>query len=235
MEEYKETRLTTPDRRKLRNLVQYRNLTDDEFEEIMLKQEMNVKPSQDFEKRIQLKLKSFGEDYDLTGLKVNDKETLRALIQAIISLEDYEQVLFRLRSGENSVSIDNLVLFDKISKIMTDLRSDISKLQDDLKITRKTRKGDKLESVTAYLDDLKARARKFTESRMSYIFCSKCRMLLSTMWFLYPLDPKNKIRLVCNRKTDNGEVCGNIESITSMELFEKGGSNHPEWLPEGIK
>ena len=121
----------------MRNLVQYRNLTDEEFDDKYGKIVLNVSPSMEFEKRIIKKLSEFEKDYDLNDLKINDMDTLRALVQAQISLEDYEQVLYKERSKE--VSLDNIVMIDKIQKVMSDLRSDISSFQNDLKITRKFR------------------------------------------------------------------------------------------------
>src|ERR1043166_809371 len=80
-----------------RNLVQYRDLSDEQFEERMSKKAFNADSSKDFEERIAKKWAEFEEDYDLSDLKINDKDALRALIQAQISLEDYEQALYRMR------------------------------------------------------------------------------------------------------------------------------------------
>jgi hypothetical protein len=140
-----EKRTVVPDKRKYRNLIQYRDLTDEEFEAKYSKIVQNVSPSIEFEKRIEKKISEFEKDYDLSDLKINDMDTLRALVQAQISLEDYEQVLYKERSSD--VSLDNIVVLDKIQKIMADLRKGISELQNDLKITRKVRKSDQETSV----------------------------------------------------------------------------------------
>jgi len=227
-----EKRLTIPNRTKMRNLIQYRNLTDEEFDDKYAKVVLNVSPSMEFEKRIIKKLSEFEKDYDLNDLKINDMDTLRALVQAQISLEDYEQVLYKERSKE--VSLDNIVMIDKIQKVMSDLRSDISSFQNDLKITRKFRKSDQETSVISFIESLKAKAKKFQESRNMWIFCSECHMLISTVWALYPSESKNKLRFVCNRPTETG-VCGHVETVTTKELFENGGSNHPELMAEGLK
>ena len=215
-----------------RNLPQYKKLTDDDFEELMLKKEQDVAPSQDFERRISLKMSKFESDYDLTDLKVNDMETLRALIQALISLEDYEQIVYKLR--QDGLTVDNILKLDKVNKVMSDLRSDISNLQDDLKITRKIRKSDVETSVINYIDSLKEKAKKFHELKEAYIFCPKCDMLLSTIWSLYP-EQNNKVELVCKRPLDNGGVCGNIVKVTTRQLLESKGTNKREILPDSMK
>jgi hypothetical protein len=223
-------KLKTRDPRKLRNLHQYKGLSEEEFDEKMAELKVGVTSVQEFEKRIQKKLKEFSEDYDLTELNSNDKLVLRALCQAHITLEDLERQSYKLR--EEGIGLDNITIIEKVSKVMSDLRKDISNLQDDLKITRKVRKSDKETSVINYIDDLKAKAKEFYSSRMSYIYC-ECGMLLSTIWTLYP-EANNKITLVCQRELENGEKCGKKVTITTKELLEKRGTNHPEVMPESL-
>ena len=68
---------------------------------------------------------------------------------------------------------------------------------------------------------------------MSYILCPKCDMLLSTIWNLYP-EANNKISLVCQRKYDDGSVCGEKFSVTTKELLENRGFN-TDRVPPGMK
>ncbi len=215
---------------RFRNLRQYKDLTDDEFEERMAKKQMDAEPSRDFEERIKKKLITFEEDYDLSDLKINDREILRALIQSLLSLEDYEQIMYKQKM---EVTVENLVLVEKISKLMSDLRGDISKMQDDLKITRKIRKSDQEASVIAYIDSLKTKAREFYESRMSYIHCPECGLLLSTIWSLYP-EESNKIELICHRELQDGTRCGTKVRVTTKELLSKKGANMPQLMPESL-
>lgn len=217
---------------RIRNLKQYKDLSDEEFDEVWKEKLLGIAPSAAFEERIEDKMKQFAEDYDLNDLKINDKEALRALIQALIALEDYEQFLFELRAG--GVGIENLTTIDKIQKASSDLRSDIGKLQTDLNITRKIRQSDKESSVVAYIDSLREKARTFYESRMMYILCPKCNMLLGTIWTLYPTEPKNKIHLVCNRILDSGEKCGEKVTVSTQELLDKRGTNKSDALPESM-
>jgi hypothetical protein len=217
---------------KMRNLVQYRDMSEEEFDELWEKRIANAQPSADFEKRIQKKIEEFSQDYDIDDLKINDKESLRALVQAVIALEDYEQILFRLRSTTDFGNFD-IVSIDKISKVMSDLRSDISKIQGDLNITRKVRKSDKEASVITYLEDLKEKAKQFYESRAMYVYCDKCNMLLATLWTLYPKED-NKLVLHCNRVLDDGSKCDNKVTVSTKDLIEKRGTNKPEIVPESL-
>lgn len=216
----------------LRSLKQYRDMTDEEFADAMEEKVLNIESSDVFEKRIEEKLKLFAEDYDLSDLKINDREQLRALIQAIISLEDYEQALFRIRG--DGITVNNLSVTKELQKAMSDLRSDISRIQDDLNIKRKVRKSDKDQSALAYIDSLKENARKFYESRMTYIFCPKCNMLLATFWCQYPEEDKNKMSFVCGRKLENGNVCGEKIIISPKEIYEDG-TNNKKIMPEAMR
>jgi hypothetical protein len=213
--------------KRLRNLPQFRKMDADSFEEAMLKREQDLSPSSDFEARINLKLKKYDESYDLSDLKINDHESLRALIQAQIALEDYEQILYRTRlSDPTSESIYRL------SKVMNDLRSDISAIQTDLKITRKVRKSDQETSLINYIESLKEKAKKFHEAKEKYIFCDKCNLLLATVWTLYP-NANNKIKLTCQRTLENGEKCGNVVEVTTKMLDDQL-TNKKSILPESL-
>ena len=230
-EEYK-SRVTSPDRRKIRKLKQYKDLTDDQFNDIMDRKILAVAPVKAYEDRIERKLKQFQDDYDLSDMKINDMETLRALVQAILTLEDFEQYTFSLRS--EGISFDNLTLLDKVGQQMSKLRADISKMQEDLQITRKIRKADEEGSVVNFLEDLKEKAKRFYEQKMSYIFCPKCNMLVATIWVLWP-DGNNKLQFICNRKLDEGAKCGHKFVVTTSELKHNRGTNKPEVLPESMR
>jgi hypothetical protein len=217
----------------LRNLYQNRNMTDEEFEIYYEKYSSGIKDNSEFEARIKRKIEEFNVDYDIEDLKINDILTIRALAQAIISLEDMEHFSYNLRS--EGISENTIYLQKEVSKMMTDLRSDISKMQDDLGIARKARKGDKEQSVINYIKDLKEKARLFYESKMQYIFCTDCGMLLGTVWALYPDEKRNSISLICNRIKEDGTLCGTKVRIDIKDLFENGGSNRNELMPEALK
>lgn len=216
----------------MRNLAQFKNLPEEDFESMWEKKETSGKHSKNFEDRIQKKIDEFGLDYDLDDLKINDRESLKALVMALISLEDYEYMLYNLKSAED-ITQANINIVERISGVMSYLRRDISKLQEDLNITRKNRKSDKESSVINYISNLKEQARKFHESRSQYVFCPSCNVLLGNVWCLYPEDD-NKFSFVCKRKLDDGTVCNTKVVVTSKELLENRGTNKPEITPEGI-
>lgn len=218
--------------KRMKHLKQYKDLSEEEFDNVITQKALGLNVSEEFEKRIKKKLDEFEQDYDLSDLKINDRDALRALIQAHLTLEDYEQQLFKLRSGGlDGNMLDSL---DRFQKAMSLLRADISKFQDDLNIKRKSRKADQDVSVQAYIDSLKEKAKKFYESKMGYIFCEKCNILLGTVWSLYPQEDKNKIVFVCNRKLDDGSVCGHKNIIGTKELADNKGTNNRKITPEGM-
>jgi hypothetical protein len=224
-------RHVVPNRKKLRNLKQNKDLSDDEFEDMFEKKYLSVEKSNVFEKQINDKLKEFEQEYDLSDMKVNDRASLRALVQAVIALEDYEQLLFQLRTNDEGINADNIYAFDRINKVMSDLREDINKLQAELKISRRSRKSDSDSSFIDYLESVKAKAKQFYEAKMSYMYCPKCKTLLGTIWTLYPEEPKNKIRLVCNREIDDKIFCDGEIVVGTKEMLDNKGSNHPELMP----
>jgi len=190
-------RAVLPDKRKIRNLKQYRDLTDEEFEEVY-SEEVLVSVSQaeeDLEERVQNKLAELAEDYDMSDMKVNDKLQLRAMTLAEIQLEDLEKAVYVIRQ---EITKDNVIVIEKLNNVMAKLRSDISSISDDLQLTRHIRKQSKETNMITHLADLKVKAKKFAKERMLYIFCPECRMLLATTWLMYP-DHANKMKLHCKR------------------------------------
>jgi len=202
----------------LRNLNQFKDLTDAEFEIKYEKYQANALPIEEFENRIKRKIEEFGEDYDLSDLKSNDMLSLRALAQAYIALEDLEVQDYKLKN--EGLSYDNIQLIEKIGKLRSDLRSDISKLQDDLKITRKVRDSDKEQSVQVAIQNLTEKAKVFYKEKMFYIFCPECKNLLMTAWFHYPDEERNKLWLVCGR-----ESCGHKFAVYTSKLGDTRGVN----------
>jgi len=103
---------------------------------------------------------------------------------------------------------------------MSRLRSDISSMQDDLKLTRKTRKEGEDDDFLSYLESLKQKAKVFYKQKMLYIFCPKCRRLLSTTWLLYPDNEKNFLHLKCDNKNCNYEF-----DVILADLYKTGNRN----------
>jgi ribosomal protein S26 len=185
----------------------------------------------EFEKKIQLKIEELGQDYDLEDLNSNDRLVLRSLAQSMLALDDYEMMSYTLRlSGQ--VDIDYM---DKLNRVLSSLRGDISQCQDDLKITRKVRKTDKEASVLEYLEDLKKKAKEYIEARHQYIYCPQCATLLGTVWVASPDNKKNKISFACNRKLDNGDTCTGSVITTVKELIDNKGTNDTEVMPESMR
>lgn len=207
-------------------------MSDEEFDDFYTQKVIGIERNSDFENRINRKLEEFKKDYDIDDLKINDHLILRSLIRAIIHLEDMETLAYNMRV--DGIDQDNIILFDKLNRVISELRSDISRLQDDLKITRRIRKGDQQESVMALIENLKVKAKEFYQSKMAYIHCTKCNELLCTVWTLYP-NSKNKIVLTCDRELADGEKCGTVVTVTTKELLENRGYNRPEIIPVGIK
>lgn len=217
---------------RMRSLKQYKDLTDEEFETVWEDKVGDIETTKDFEDRIKIKIDEITNDYDISDLKANDKLTLRALAQAFIQLEDLERFVYNKRI--NGIAESSVLLIEKINNMISNLRKDISNMQNDLKITRKIRKGDKEQTLINYLEDLKLRAKEFYSQKMSYIWCPECKMLLGTIWTLYPEEKSNKIQLVCNRILENGEMCGTKIITTTRELLDRRGVS-TEDVPEFFK
>lgn len=190
----------------------------------------DVSSKEEFEKLIQKKINEIAEDYDLDDLNSNDKLVLRALAQAFLGLEETEFMYFKSRR-EDRLNVDQM---ERLGRTLNSLRKDISTLQGDLSITRKVRKNDKEASVADAVEEIKRRAKDFLESRMSYIYCPKCNMLLGSVWVLYTEDKSNRVTLTCNRRHEDGNLCGEVVNVKVKDLIEKRGTNVPSITPESM-
>ncbi len=215
--------MTSGVKARTKNLRQYKDMDEEAYdrayEELLQARESDIS----FEKRIEAKLASFEEDYDISDMKFNDKEVLRSMIQATISLEDLEQLSFRLRIQAVD-SEDAIVKLDRLARMRSFLINDISKMQDDLNITRKIRKGEREESVLAYIDNLHKKTKEFTNAKFGRVYCPRCKMLIGSVWALYP-QGNNKFTFQCKRIQEDGSECDTKVTISYEELIEKGMKN----------
>jgi RNase P subunit RPR2 len=170
----------------IRNLPQYRDKSDEELKEIV--EEIN---SDNEPLTVKSVIEDFKKDYDLDNMTANDRLTLNELARAFVTLKKLEEDLEEAR--EESLWGN----FGKINREIHRLRSDLSSLQDDLNITRKSRQDSGQETVVDFIENLKKRGKAFLDKRLTEIYCPQCHMLLAKTWFLYP--DSYKIELNCER------------------------------------
>ncbi|MHA1802571.1 MAG: hypothetical protein ACTSWJ_12615 [Candidatus Heimdallarchaeaceae archaeon] len=223
----------------LRNLAQYKNLSDEEFdivwEERQAKALTTFKPKQELEDRILDMMELFREDYALDDLKFNDTQVLRALIRALLTLSDYEDTLYD--EQQEGVGADNLRVVGELNKFISALRKDISDMQRDLNITRKTRKEEKEDSIEAYIKNIQEKADRFYKNKVYRAICPECGMMLFDGWFLYP-DEDNKLIVECGRMVERKEEdeavkCTGRLELTSSELRDLQ-EEYKDKFPEGL-
>ncbi len=215
----------------LRNIPAYKDLSEEELTKVYKDKYDNILKQQSNTKEVEEILNEYKNTYDLEDLKPNDLASLYSLIQATILLKRYED---KMHEMSEEVSYENIAVVEKLGKVCSDLRGDISKLQDDLKISRKVRKNDKEESVLNFVETLKDKAKKFYQAKTQLVFCPKCGMLLANVWWLYPNSKSNRIMLRCQREMPDGSTCGELVSLTAKELTDMGGNNKPD-IPDSLK
>jgi hypothetical protein len=194
----------------LKNLPQYQGKTDEELERIRDRIIYG-----DTDTQVEAVIKSFEEDYDLSGMTANDKLALLELARIFVSLDRIQENI----DAELEADDPNVVRFEKLTKIASQMRVDASKLQHDLNITRRARQDAGGQTVPEFLSELQQRAKQFLADRLCEIYCPECNMLLAKVWFLYG-EKDNTIKLACGR-----EGCENIFEVTSCELLENKGKN----------
>ena len=218
----------------LANLPQNKSKTPEELEEIYTEMLENSDKAEEFNNAVEDELKKYEEAYDLSELMPNDRSVLRGLAQNVVRLEMFQHQLNLLTI--NGVTNENIVLIGRINDACDLLHKNISLAQADLKISRKTRRSDQEQSAITALEDLRVKARKFYEQKMLYVYCPKCGNLLGTFWLQYPDSKMNKMEYYCQKKSPEGNSCGERVIVKPWELHAaKKSSNQPDLLPERMK
>ena len=206
--------------KQLMTLKQYKGLTEEQVFEKWLEGK-----NKDYY-RIQILKDKMALDYDLTDLNANDKASLDDLCTLYIRVEDMDRKI----ADEMEKEEPDMYNIQNMSKTLTQWRDSISRIQIDLNITRKARKGDNETSVVAEFNSIKERAKKMLEERLSYIYCEKCGMLLSTVWFLFP-EEGNSVTVTCGREGGTGKRCSHRTTVSSRFLKEHNNKNIDTKLP----
>lgn len=208
-------------KRRLRNLPQYKKMSDEEFDKLyevrFLEKADGIvmfKDNNSSEDDIRKHIKELGKDYDLS-MNYNDKLQLRAWALANIRLESIEKELALITmDGFEHVDINK---YDKLNRFANDLRVSISKVLDDLSLTRRIRKQSSEESVIGALELIKEKARAFYKDTMVYMFCTKCNRLLGTVWLNYPDSPA-RLKIICKN-------CKHHENQRLNDLYKTRNTN----------
>ncbi len=209
-------RLASQSKKQLRNLRQYADMTDEEFEEMFESLKEEELDEAALEAEIEKGLSDFEDDYDLSDMKINDRIVLRNLVISMISLEALEKLFVVQRENLNDA---NILLMDRTSGVMSKLRHDISDMQSDLKLTRRIRKEGREESFMSWLENTREKAEKFYKRKHLYVFCSNCRRLLATIWLLYP-DADQEFHFTCGN-----EECKHSGEVYLKYLYETDNKN----------
>jgi len=215
-------RFYIPNKARSRNLVQNQGLTDEEFDEMWRTthedSEDDTEILAELKERIKEKLDELDKDYDFSDMKANDMMQLESLVLAMLQLDDIEKEVYKKR---NDLTDSNILALEKLNKILSQLRADISTISTDLQLTKKIRNKNKDISIVQRWEELSKKASEFYKQKMLYIFCPDCRTLLSTIWLLYTDNKKNKISLYCER-------CKTYHEIYLHELYDTGNKNLPD-------
>jgi len=195
-------------------------MTEDEFEEFWLERygdssEDDQEILEELKGRIKDKLDELEKDYDFSDMKANDMMQLESLVLAMLQLDDLEKDVYKKR---NDLSDSNVLVLEKLNKILSQLRADISTISEDLQLSKKIRNKSKDVNVVQRWEELSKKASEFYKQKMLYIFCPDCRTLLCNVWLLYPDEKKNKVTLYCQK-------CNSKHEITLYELYETGNKN----------
>lgn len=203
---------------KIRNLVQYKNMSDEDFEQAW--EDLNVREDlEDIDSRIDQIMNDFSLNYDLRDMNANDTLALRELAKTFVLLDTLGRI------EQQAIEDGAVVQLRTLSQIKKEYLDNSSKLQEDLNIKRKQRQNDTGDTLDVYLPSILKKADNFYEERLAYIYCPKCKMLCANAWFT-DWRVYNQIHITCPRPG-----CEHKFHVTSEYLTEHGNKNIEGVLP----
>jgi hypothetical protein len=236
MTEEKKRRKRIPTRESLKGLTGWKDKSDEDFEESYQLAMFGALKDQLVEEKINRLRLQYEEEYDLSELLPNDRAVLATLIQSTVLLDLYQNTLFSILKNPDATSDVNITKAKSLGDVCNKLTNDISKMQGDLAITKKDRKNSKEASVINFIEDLKVKAKKFYKSKQIILVCENCGTVLASCWTLYSDNRSGKIKVKCHRKLPDGDgVCGFEKEFTISEIYDNGGSNRVDLLPESLR
>jgi hypothetical protein len=197
----------------LRNLPQYKDLTDQEFDK-----EVKGLLTDDAEGLAQTYQELFEKDYSLEDLKANDRLAVEILSRLYAQVRYNQDLINELRDAEDGVKY-SLAISDIVADDEKLIRS-IKALEGQLGISRTERMKDEGEDMVDMFKSIRERAKKYLEKKLHYIYCPKCHMLLGNVWLLYrDVEGAYELKLVCKREQKGG-ICNTEVIIRPGDLDE---------------
>lgn len=165
------------------------------------KRKSTAKLEETFSSLVEKKKEELLRDYKIMDLTANDEETLMKLASALVILGEIENrisdILAQLKEDPSNRQL--VLSLNDLNQAASALRTDISRFQNDLNITRKLRDKDEDEDVVSFIDKVRRAARKFSEYRTVLVFCDNCNNLIGQVWFKNPKTKGNKATFVCDK------------------------------------
>lgn len=203
----------------LKNLPQYRDLTDEEFDEKvkeLLQEEAETLAQEYFDK--------FQEDYVLDDLKANDRIAVEILCYLYAQVR-YNQDKIHTLQQESEYKDTRRGLSTLVSDNEKLIKS-ITTLENQLSISRTARMKEEGTDLVDLVTNVREKAKDYLEKKLHYIYCPKCDMLLGNVWALYrDIDDAFEFRFICKRemqqKVCNTEVIirpGDLNELTSQAI-----------------
>lgn len=198
----------------LRNLPQYRDLSNEEFEEAvsnLLREETKELAQQYFD--------NFQKDYVLGDLKANDRIALEIICWLYAQVRYNQDRIVDYQNAKDDPYADK-----GIKSLVADnekIIKSITILENQLSISRSARLKEEGTEVVDVIQALREKASKFLEQKLHYIFCPKCNMLLANIWVLYRNEPDAyDLKFICKRE-EKGKACNTEVIVKPGDLVEE--------------
>lgn len=176
---------------RMRNLKLYANSSDEEIYEAILRKERAkelgiepVKNDTNVEQQYKELFKKLQAEYGVDMNDSNDVESLKMLAQHNVQLsavnKQINEMASRTLSNEDTRTLKNLGDFQR------SLVTSITELQDRLGISRKARKDNKVDTVPAFIEKLKAKSQDYWNRTTVPVMCDTCKIELVRYWLNFP-------------------------------------------------
>jgi hypothetical protein len=136
----------------------------------------------EYKKKYDTYFRKYIKEYGVDMNETNDVQALQSLVRLIIQAEVVNENILRLHSDK---TFSSKVLKD-MGDFQRSVQMSLKELQEQLGISRKTRKEKQADDIPQYIRQLQVRAMEKWNRSTEPIRCEKCKIELARAWYNFP-------------------------------------------------
>ena len=150
--------------------------------------------AEEYKRKFDTYYRKYIKEYGVDMNDTNDTQALQAFVRLTIQAEVVNENILRLQSDK---TFSSKVLKD-MGDFQRSVQMSLKELQEQLGISRKTRKEKHADDIPQYIRQLQLKAKDFWNRSTTPIMCEKCHVELARTWINFPENLLNlNMTIIC--------------------------------------